>query len=478
MIMKQRMALFCASILVATVLNVSLLAAEDVTDHSLVQKAEKMGGSIRVIVRLKMDYAPEMELASSSAVDVQHSRIATLQNTILSTLDSDGVDNIRTFTTIPFMAMNVDTDALRSLLQNNAVANVEEDIPVPPTLSESVPFINADKAHLRRIGGKNVTVAILDTGVRKTHTFFGSDKVVSEACYSTNNGSFGSTTICPNGLSTQIGSGAGVNCTSTIDECSHGTHLAGIAAGKNGFPGDGVAPEASIIAIQIFSKFDNSDVCGTSNPCVRSWNSDQIAGLERVYTLRDTYNIAAVNLSLGTGKYENYCDTVNSWTAARKAVIDNLRAAGIATVIASGNDGYDGAINAPACISSAIAVGATLDFTDKIPSYSNYSSIVDLMAPGSSITSSVSDNNTTYRTYSGSSMAAAHVTGALALVKERYPDWTVDQLETWLKTNGRPVSRAGVTRPRINLSEIEAWPATGEVNMAPIQLLLVRDHSD
>ncbi len=437
-----------------------------------------MGGRIRVIVRLNMDYVSEMELNSAAAVAAQHSQIAALQDTILTTLEGYGVDNVRSFTTIPVMAMSVDSVALRSLLQNDTVVNIEEDLLVPPTLSESVPFINADNVHLENIRGRDVTVAILDTGVRKTHEFFDSGKVVSEACYSTNDSSYGSTTVCPNGRSSQIGSGAGVNCTATIDDCSHGTHVAGIAAGADGFPGDGVAPDASIIAIQIFSKFDNNSVCGDSNPCVRSWNSDQIAGLERVYALRDTYTIAAVNMSLGNGEYRNYCDKVNSWTAARKAVIDNLRAAGIVTVIPSGNDGYDGAINAPACISSAIAVGATLDWSDTVSSYSNHSSIVDIMAPGSSITSSVAYSNTMYQTYDGTSMAAPHVTGAFALLKERYPDWTVDQMETWLEIHGKPVTRAGVTKPRIDLSGIESLPSTGgDVNIVPARFLLTNSKS-
>ena len=82
-------------------------------------------------------------------------------------------------------------------------------------------------------------------------------------------------------------------------ECNHGTHVAGIVAGRSGVsgsPGPGVAPEADIIAIQVFSRvLVTALVHGTS---------DIMKGLERVYELRNTYSIASVNMSLG-GNYTN-----------------------------------------------------------------------------------------------------------------------------------------------------------------------------
>ncbi len=465
--MKQKNVLLGALLFAVVLIVSSPVFAEDVTPHALVQKAEKMGGHIRVIVRLNMDYVPEGELASISAVDAQQVTIQKAQNNLLAILGRDGVDNVRTFTTIPFMAMSVNTDVLQSLLQNENVLSVEEDIPVPPNLRQSIPFINADDVHRGRVTGKGVTVAILDTGVRKSHKFLDSGKVVSEACYSTTNSYYGSTSVCPNGRWSQVGPGAGVNCNVSIEGCSHGTHVAGIAAGTGGPPGVGVAPEATVIAIQIFSKFNNPNACGNYSPCALAYTSDQIAGLERVYALRNQYTIAAANMSLGGGKYRNYCDS--SYTAM-KTVIDNLRAAGIATVISSGNSGYNGYVSAPSCISSAVTVGATRDNSNKISYYSNHSRIVDLLAPGSDITSSVATSNTAYETWNGTSMAAPHVAGAFALLKQRYPGWSVTKMENWLKNHGKPVKRAGIKKPRIDLSQIQSLPV-----MAPIELLLSDD---
>jgi subtilisin family serine protease len=160
--------------------------------------------------------------------------------------------------------------------------------------------------------------------------------------------------------------------------------VAGIVAGKatpltinsRNFTISGVAPGAKLIAVQVFSRFDNAEFCGSSAPCVLTYTSDQIAALEYIYSLRNSYAIAAVNMSLGGGGYTAPCDS-----SSRKAIIDQLRGANIATVIASGNNGYTNGISAPACISSAVSVGATTTqysglLVDQVASFSNSASFL------------------------------------------------------------------------------------------------------
>jgi hypothetical protein len=89
-----------------------------------------------------------------------------------------------------------------------------------------------------------------------------------------------------------------------------------------------------------------------------SYNSDTLAGLDYIFSIRGSYKIAAVNMSLGGGGYSSFCDS-----DSRKASIDNLRNAGIATAIATGNNGYCGYISSPGCISSAISVGSSTNST-------------------------------------------------------------------------------------------------------------------
>ncbi|GAG27289.1 unnamed protein product, partial [marine sediment metagenome] len=255
-----------------------------------------------------------------------------------------------------FIALEVDAEALEDLGLNQAVISLEEDVPVPPTLDSSIPVIGADTAWGMGYEGSGQVVAILDTGVDSSHSFL-TGKAASEACYSTTFGS--STTVCPGSGEEETGSGTGVNCDTSISGCDHGTHVAGIAAGKGG-SFHGVAREANLIAIQVFSRFTGTDCTGFGlpSPCALTYTSDQIKGLERVYALRTSFNIAAANMSLGGGSYSSYCDGSQ---ASRKAAIDNLRSANIATVISSGNSGYKTAIGAPACISTAISVGSTTD---------------------------------------------------------------------------------------------------------------------
>lgn len=351
------------------------------------------------------------------------------------------------------MALEVDTADFQALLASPEVTHIQEDIAVPPMLTESVPLIGGSGGSFSGQSGSGQTVAILDTGVATGHPVF-SGKIVSEACYSTAM-SGQSTSVCPNGQNSQTGSGAGINCNTAITGCDHGTHVAAIAAGTTG-----VAKDAKIIAIQVFSNHSGRAL---------SWSSDQIAALERVYALRSDYNIASVNMSLGGGgPYASSCDAGN---AAFKAAVDNLRSVGIATVIASGNDGFTTGISSPACVSTAIAVGSTSK-QNTVASYSNSSSLIKLLAPGSSIYAAVPGNTYAYK--SGTSMATPHVAGAWAVMKSKKPTATVDEVLNTLIGTGVSIkdTRNNVTKPRIKLDtavsqliDVNAYIADGQPDM-------------
>jgi subtilisin family serine protease len=225
----------------------------------------------------------------------------------------------------------------------------------------------------------------------------------------------------------------------------------------------GVARDAKIIAIKVFSS--KSASCGTSPvPCARSFDSDMIKGLERVYALRNSYAIAAANMSIGGGKYTTTCDT-----HVTKPVVDKLRGVGIATVIASGNDSYTDATGAPGCISSAITVGSTTKM-DAESSFSNAAPWVDVLAPGSSICSSVNDSvlgcggasGAGYGFKSGTSMATPHVTGAWAVMKSKNGTASVSAVESALESTGVLVAtKSGGTKPRIDLDNALAKLSPG-----------------
>jgi len=255
--------------------SVKLLQA---TIDNLMRKA-RADGAVRIIVGLKVSFRPEGE-RSASEVRIQRASIKQAQAEVLRSLGSAKVGNLRQFDYVPYLAMEVDAIALAKLKAHPAVNSIQEDVPEPFTLAESVPLTNTDDAWATGFTGggyfgvaRKQYIAILDTGVQGTHEFL-TGKVVSEACYSTTNTASNATTVCPNGQGTQVGTGAGVNCNLSIDGCNHGTHVAGIAAGSNAAKGRyGVARDAKLIAIQVGSRVvDGSGKtpcadAGRASPC-------------------------------------------------------------------------------------------------------------------------------------------------------------------------------------------------------------------
>jgi len=441
----------------------STLPKQDVT--ALVSQAQTKG-TVRVIVGLRVGFQPEGKLANPRALQTQRAAIERAQNTLLSMMSSHKIESVKRFAFIPYMAMEADAAALNYLASSAIVTSIREDKVRRPQLMESVPLIGAPAAWASGSTGAGQTVAILDTGVDKTHPFL-VGKVISEACFSTTSVADGATSLCPGGVSQSTAPGSGLNCdTSSIPDCFHGTHVAGIAAGRDdgsiGF--SGVAKDAWLVAIQIFSRFDGTAYCGASTPCVLAYDSDILSGLQRVQTLSGGLNIAAANLSLGGEAYTSSAACEAKYPEYR-AAIDNLRSLGIATVIASGNEYYSSAIDAPACISTAISVGSTQDgswwtTTDAVSSFSNSASFLSVLAPGETIYSSTPNGG--YALSYGTSMATPHVTGAWAVLKSRAPGASVTEILSALTTTGQPITdpRNGITKSRIQVDMAAAtFPA-------------------
>jgi subtilisin family serine protease len=427
----------------------------------LIDRAQREGKA-RVIVGVRAPFMPEGPLQTADLMR-QRAGIATAQSRVIDQLAGLSISEVRRYESIPFFAAHVSAAALERLAQMPEVASIQEDVADAPALAESTTLIGATSARSAGYNGNGWAIAILDTGIQTTHPFL-AGAVASEACYS--HVDVGQTSLCPGGTTSSTAPGSGVDCSAAFAGCDHGTHVAGIAAGR-GYPGgpaySGVAHQAALISIQVFTGFDAPSCGGT--PCVLTYTSDQISALQRVYDLRDTYRIAAVNMSLGGGRYDDQavCDSQN---AARKAAIDQLRSVGIGVVIASGNSGFTGSMSAPGCISSAISVGSTDDgslstVADRLSSFSNSAPFLNLLAPGNAITSSVPGG---FAVFAGTSMAAPHVAGAWALMKQRKPLAVVTEILNAFTatgaqvTDGRPVNFAagdtitGVVKPRIDVA--------------------------
>jgi hypothetical protein len=451
-----------------TILALCLLSAAAVGATTLEQRYPEIAakaaalGEVRVIMRMNVDARPEGELPTLAERLAQRERIQSRGIQLAQRLSGMQFKQVKRFTHLPYLVGMADRRALERAAADPEVAAIYEDRLSRPMLAQSVPLIGGNAAAAAGFDGSGQVVAVVDTGVDRNHPFL-AGKVVHEACFSSNVAQYAASSVCPNGQTSQVGTGAGVHC-QNVDGCNHGTHVAGIAAGA-GSTFTGVAAGADVMALQVFSRFDSDQVCGGRAPCVLTFTSDQIAALEHIYSQRNNFQIAAINMSLGGGQYASACDGEPA-----KAAIDLLRSAGIATVIASGNESLTSAIGAPACISSAISVGSTTK-SDGVSSFSNSAQILDLLAPGSAINSSVPGGG--FESLNGTSMATPHVAGAFAVMRSKSTTATVDEILNAFKSTGLSVTdyRNGIVKPRIRLDQALdqlGGAGGGSLSVAPV----------
>ena len=395
-------------------------------------------GRVRIIAQL----ATTRPFAGESAATT----LATLHAHLETVMRAAKVQHVERIPNLALAVIEVDPGQLQILVDSGLVESIHEDHIAKTQLAESIPLIRAPQGWNLGGRGDGQTVAIVDTGVDAAHPFL-NPRVIFEACFSSNSPSMGASPVCPNGQTRQLGPGAGAPC--AMPGCDHGTHVAGIAAGR-GTAFSGVAPDANIIAIQVFSRFDDRvggpTICrdaGISSPCALTFESDQIQALQHVASLAAGSRIASVNMSVGGGTYTTACDTV-----LLKQSVDALRTLNIATVIAAANDGRTDAVSFPGCISTAVTVSSTTK-TDLVSEFSNSAAMTDFFAPGSDINSSIPGGG--FAVKSGTSMATPHVTGAFAAIRSAMPASPLPEVESALAFSGRQLvdARNGLTHPRI-----------------------------
>ena len=440
-------------------------------------------GVERVIVEFDLDTRPESELETDDEIDRQRREIAEAAEGIDRILPDRDAERIGVLETIPVASFEVTPEGLAALEELPGVRSVSIEMPVPPLTLEPSEIVEATALHTRNpaLRGAGQVIAILDTGVDRNHPFFrgpNGSRVVSEACYSSTIASQGAVSLCPGGVSASTAPGSGQDCNTAIAGCGHGTHVAGIAAGGETIVRDrpirGMAPDAGIISIQVFTRF-----AGTNT--ILSYPFDQLRALERVKELSTRYDIAAVNMSLGGGVFSGACDGTVS--LAYRSLIKELFDAGTPVVVAAGNNGSSQGISTPACVTGAIAVGATTN-NGQVASFANtHRTLIDLYAPGqATLSSSISDaggiRSHGYAVKSGSSTAAPVAAGAFALLRSQTPSRSSADMLAALRSTGQLIStraggaRVGFAHPEIRLagaiSGITSGPAPTPANSAPV----------
>lgn len=329
---------------------------------------------------------------------------------------------------LPIVQVRADSlDAAAALLDRDEVVSAHEIARYELSDAQSFPLIGQPAVAAAGRTGAGTSVAVLDTGVDYTRADFG--------CTAP-----GVPSSCRVAFAQDFAPGDGA-----LDANGHGSNVAGIVAG--------VAPGTKILALDVFT----GDGASTT---------DILSAINWTIANRAAYRIAAMNLSLGGGGSSAPCTSDVLGVALATA-----RAAGIAPVVAAGNNGYTSALSAPACAPAAISVGAVYDSNvgglaygncrdlataaDQLACFSNSASFLSLLAPGALITAAGS-------TMAGTSQAAPHVAGALAVLRASFAGETVDQLVARLVVTGKPIRdpRNGITKPRIDLAAaVRAAPA-------------------
>jgi subtilisin family serine protease len=280
--------------------------------------------------------------------------------------------------------------------------------------------IDAPDAWDTTTGSRNVVVAVIDTGVDYNHSDLTANvwrnaaEIAADGIDNDRNGF----------VDDVRGWDFANNDADPMDDAGHGTHVAGTigAVGGNGVGVAGVNWQVSIMPL----KFLGADGSGST--------SAAIAALNYATRMRRDFgvNIVASNNSWGGGGFS---------TALRDA-IDAGGRAGMLCVVAAGNEGTnnDTTPSYPASYAgtSIITVAAT-DRSNRLASFSNFGSTgVDLAAPGVSIFSTVPGNS--YASYSGTSMATPHVTGAVALLAAANPDATAAEIRSAILSSTTPLT--------------------------------------
>ncbi|MCX6510938.1 MAG: S8 family serine peptidase, partial [Actinobacteria bacterium] len=419
------------------------------------------------------DIAPVILKLAVTPVGTDEERIEQVRaarNKLLAQLPAGswtGTDNAGT---LPYIALSLDAAGFEATRNSGVVSMINDDeqlfvsasslepsSTVSPSSINSTATMGATAAWAAGWKGAGSTVAVIDTGVQTDHPYLvrgSTKKTIAEACFSSS--------CPPDAVMTPTSNpivGAAKPCSGAVG-CDHGTHVAGIAVGGNGssIP-SGVAPEANLIAINVFYEYQVGLV-----PMISASTSSIDNALSWLYNKRALFpGLVSVNLSLGgSTKYTTYCDSSNSST---KSFIDLLLTVGITTVIASGNDRWADGVSAPGCISTAVTVGAVDGVPDVSTYYSNDGPQVDLMAPGSNITSSILGSQ--MGLLSGTSMATPAVAGAFAVLHMATPALTLARL----RSTGYVVSASGYSIPSIRL--YDAVPSTGSStfnSVSPVRL--------
>ncbi|MCK4958630.1 MAG: S8 family serine peptidase [Planctomycetes bacterium] len=455
--------------------------------QKILSALQGQGSTVPVLVSLEVpaEVSSASSFKSAKALKKRRDEIHSRQTSVLSSLGVSEFTSKHRYKNFASFSGETTMAGLNKLLDNPMVKSVELDKKQYPLTAQGIPLMNADVPRLS-YNGQGVSIAICDTGIDYNHPMLG-------------NGSFPNSKIV-----------GGYDTGGTKDfkndpdsdpfphgpnpNNAHGTTCAGIAAGDIGAVGDyigGVAHGAKIYALKISADNDNSAL-----------SSDAIDAWDWCVTHKDddpANPILIISYSFGSGRYLTAASAESDRPASASAAEDVV-AAGITILAASGNDGYCNSLSAPAAFSSVISVGAVYDAdienyypcindqscatknstsecttgyyavdntaADMVTSYSNTADFLDVLAPSNDAYTTDITGLDGYSTgdydpeFGGTSAACPYAAGVAACLQSAVKAVTGNyltpaEIKTVLVSSGDNItdSKVAITKPRVNLEQ-------------------------
>ncbi|HET7566765.1 MAG TPA: S8 family serine peptidase [Gaiellaceae bacterium] len=326
-------------------------------------------------------------------------------------------------------------------LGTRPAAGGASDLNVTPAFIGATALWGSDLA----TAGQGVKIAIVDDGIDQTHKFFSPAGFSYPPGFPKGNTAYTTPkVIVARAFPSPSTTWKYANRPFDPEYSEHATHVAGIAAGDHDTVAassrgtvkvSGIAPKAYLGNYKVLTVPTEDYGLDGNAPEIAKAIDQAVA---------DGMNV--INLSLGEPEVEPSRDVVVT-------ALDNAAAAGVVPVVAAGNDYTNaghGSVGSPANAPAAITVAASTEppkgdqiayFSSAGPTPISLEMKPDVTAPGENVLSSIPRNS--WDIWDGTSMATPHVAGAAALLRQRHPTWTVEQVKSALALTGDPVHPAG-----------------------------------